>query len=178
MLFEDICRQYFPRWRTAHLWEVREEPRGQWVDAQGGTRYTTEAGWCDRAHRVIWTSRRDNVTLIHEICHAVRDDYHGKRFQTRLRQAAQQAEKLGDTALAAALCKEGEAYASGWALQPTATDMYERITDVVRDVPALSFEALVDYLAQDRGFTPPELMQRYRRLRPVYDQAKREWSKD
>jgi hypothetical protein len=174
MIFEDICRQYFPRWRTAHLWEVREGPRGQWVDAQGETRYTTEAGWCDRENRVIWRSRPDNGTLIHEICHAVRSDYHGKRFLTRLRQAAQQAEKLGDSALATALFKDADDCATG--PKPTAPVIYCTVEDLIDSRPERSYEEILDYLAEEFGSTPDELSQRYRRLRHVYDKAKRESS--
>ena len=37
---------------------------------------------------------------------------------------------------------------------------------------------MLDYLAPDLGYTPPELTQKYRRLRHVFDKAKRAWSHD
>ncbi len=113
MNFDDICRDYFPHWRNAHLWQVKEGNRAHWIDAQGEGTYSTEHGYCDIPQRIIWVADANNATLIHEICHAITGPYHGKRFQARMRQAAQQAERLGDMALAATLMKEAEGYEPG-----------------------------------------------------------------
>ena len=110
MNFEEICRDYFPRWHNAKHWKLQEGSRGQWVNTQEEIRDTTEAGYCDSAHRLIWVSDSSKVTLIHEICHAVTGPSHGKRFRTRLRQATQHAERLGEIALALTLSQEADRY--------------------------------------------------------------------
>jgi hypothetical protein len=173
--FEEICRTYFPRWHNAQHWKLQEGSRGQWVNAQGEIRYTTEQGYCDSAQRVIWVSDTSKVTLIHEICHAVTGPSHGKRFRARLRQAAQHAEQLAETALALALSQEADGYESEEGERITPTSIYNMLEDIVRDVPGMTYEQVVNGIAVDLGLTPAELHQRARRLHRVYETAQQEW---
>jgi hypothetical protein len=176
-MFAEICRDYFPRWRNAQHWELRQGSRGQWIGAQGERLYTTEQGYCDPANRIIWLSDTSTVTLIHEICHAVTSASHDKRFRTRLRKAAQHAERLGETTLAGALYKEADAYEDETAFTPTAAYVYDKVEEVVRGVPEIAFDAVVDFLAGDLSLTAPELCQQYRKLRRVYERAQKEWAR-
>ena len=129
-MFAEICRDYFPRWRNAVHWTVREGSRDQWVDDQGETRYTMEQGYCDSESCTIWVSNLNKATLIHEICHAVTGPGHGKRFWARMRQAAQRAEARGETDLAAQLQKKVETCATH-NVPTTASHVYRRVDEVV-----------------------------------------------
>jgi predicted metal-dependent hydrolase len=86
-----ICLAYFPRWRQAKAWTLREGPRGQWLDEAGTVRTTSEYGYCDPATRTLWVqsgAAQRLVTIIHECCHAVTTGRHGPRFRARLCRAA------------------------------------------------------------------------------------------
>ena len=84
MNVEGIRRDYFPRWRNAHLWKVVEGHAAQWVGAEGKLVTSNENGYCDPVRRTIWVSDDSDATLIHEICHAVAAPNHGKRWRLRM----------------------------------------------------------------------------------------------
>ena len=172
--FEEICRDYFPRWRNAKHWKLQEGSR-QWVNAHGEIIDNKAHGYCDIAQRVIWVADSRTVTLIHEICHAVTGPSHGKRFRARLRQAAQQAEQLSETALALALSQEADGYGPEEGERITPTSIYNMVEDIVHDVPGITFEEVVDGVAADLGLIPTELHRRARKLRHVYTTAQQEW---
>ena len=173
-MFDEVCRDYFPRWRGSIHWQVRVESRGQWVDAQGKMQYTTEAGYCDKDNRTILLKCPSKANLIHEICHAVAGLGHGKRFWTRMRKAVQRAEELGEAELAGELRQQADACESD--LVPnTAASVYRKADEVVSSVPEITFDALVEYLADEMGMTSTEVRQRYRRLQHVYETAQNEW---
>ncbi len=174
-MFAEICRDYFPRWRNAVHWQVRAGSRAQWVEAQGDTRDTTEQGYCDSEKRTIWLSDPSKATLIHQICHAITGSGHDTRFWARMRQATQRAEALGETDLAAQLRREVET-CEMYIVPTTASRVYRRVAEVVRNMPEISFSALVEYLAEEYGMTPHALCRRYLRLHQVYEAAKREWA--
>lgn len=174
MNFEGICQDYFPRWHNAKHWKLQEGSR-QWVNARGEIIYNKAQGYCDIRQRVIWVSNASTVTLIHEICHAVAAPSHGKRFRARLRQAAQHAERLGETALALALSQEADGYEPEEGERITPMSIYNMVEDIVHDVPGITFEEVVDGVAADLGFIPTELHRRARRLRHVYATAQQEW---
>src|SRR2546430_2468806 len=71
---------------------------------------------------------------------------HGKRFLARLRQAAQHAERLGETALALALSQDADRHEVKVRRTP-ATFFYNRVEDIVIEAPSLTFEQIVDSLA-------------------------------
>jgi hypothetical protein len=175
--FREICRDFFPRWRTSTGWTIVEGPHGQWVDAQGETHTTREHGYCDLTTKTIfinhgWSrSSEYQLIIIHEICHAVTSGSHDKRFCTPLRHAAQRARDLGDRTLSAKLLEEADAY------EHTALALgspYRRIPEIVRDNPGATFAQVLTYLAYEYSETAPALGARYPRLRAVYDRARRQ----
>src|SRR5437867_1252222 len=125
-----ICQTYFPRWRNATTWTLREGPRGHFV-SRGRRQTTSEMGFCDMSLKTIWVNcHRDQrtATLIHEVCHAVAGPGHGKRWCARIRAAGQQAARLGDAGLAAELIKEADSYADTPCV--TASEIYCRVEQV------------------------------------------------
>ncbi len=61
-LFADVRRNYFPRWDRAGRWAVRASaPPGR----------PTIRGYCDLDTRTIWIAHPDELTMIHEVVHAV-----------------------------------------------------------------------------------------------------------
>jgi hypothetical protein len=85
--FLAIKRLFFPRWDPTNLWRISQRSR------------RNVHGFCDRDRRVIEIAiphsdpdERDRL-LIHEICHAVADMGHGKKWQARMEQAARLADR-------------------------------------------------------------------------------------
>jgi hypothetical protein len=181
-LFQDMRRDYFPRWRNAAHWKIREGIREQWVGTDGETCFSTEAGYCDEETRTIWVnphaSRSLKVVLIHEICHAVAGKSHGQGFFNRMRKASERAAGLGDTELAAELQQHIEEYTSeGTSYWGSAPHVYTMVHDAIINTQqgaARSFDSLVDYLASELGMPPTRIRERYRKLRSVYESAHKE----
>ena len=171
--FRALCQVYFPRWRSATAWTLREGPRARCV-SQERPQTPSETGFCDTATKTIWIYCRPDAqteTLIHKMCHAVTGLSHDKRWRMRLRAAGLQAARQGDGALAAKLFGEANAYAEAPRL--TATAIYQRVQDVLMDSPATTYEGLVDYLAHAYALTGPELLARCPRLQHIYLQDRR-----
>jgi hypothetical protein len=106
--FDEIRRQFFPRWVQGGHWRVTFGYRSSERDA---------LGHCDLATKTIFVApflrnqpaaRRH--TLVHEVCHAVAGLGHGEKFCRRLRGAARRAEALGDLGLAWRLSEEAGQY--------------------------------------------------------------------
>jgi hypothetical protein len=96
--FEYIRKTFFSRWHPRKSWAIRKglPPEGLVPCTQA---------WCDRKKREIGIRRipRDRNSfysiLIHEMCHAVTNDYHGRMFQTEMLRASQKAEQIGNRVL-------------------------------------------------------------------------------
>jgi hypothetical protein len=161
---------------AATQWRIRSGARGEWQGADGRTRYTNEHGYCDPDTRTIWLGRQDKETLIHEICHAVAGGGHGKKFTSRLRQAAARARQLGDHELGSALMQEAEDYES--TPRTGAKEVYGRVSDVCMDSGSVTLGQLIDYLAYEYGATGPEIIARYPRLAEVYEVENRRWTRE
>jgi hypothetical protein len=147
------------------------------VDAQGDTHTTRESGYCDRTTKTIYINVGESASpdgrliIIHEICHAVTTGDHGTRFCARLRQSAQRAIALGNQPLHAQLLEEADSYeqAPHWHISPS-----RRIPEILCDNPEATWEQVLTYLADDCLKTVPELVERYPRLRAVYDRTRRQ----
>src|SRR5207244_858046 len=92
--FQEIKTLFFSRWDRQNLWRISTRSRRK------------VHGHCDPERRVIEIvihqsdpAERDKL-LIHEICHAVADMSHGKKWQDRMEKAARRADELGRDRLA------------------------------------------------------------------------------
>jgi len=170
--FEAICRDYFPRWRNASAWRLKEGPRAKWKDAAGVQRYTTESGYCDDATRTIWISvprsspLERKSTIIHECTHAVTGAGHGRLFCSRLRQAASRAAELGEDYLRKALTTEADMYSETPIIRRS--HVYSMVQDVLAEIPSASFNRVVQCIARELGVTDAEILKNYPRLRAIY----------
>jgi hypothetical protein len=174
--FEAVCALYFPRWRAAPTWTIREGPRAQWqVGTQ--TRTTTEMGYCDHATKTIWINARPvdhPLILIHEICHAICSGGHATLWQRRMGQAQARAVTQGDTALAEALAAEIAGYAADNALLMTAGTVYARVEEMLLDTPQATLDYIVEAIGGAFSMTPAEMLHRYARLPYWYARHRRE----
>jgi hypothetical protein len=173
--FRDLCAHYFPRWRAAAQWTIREGPRAQWHHGTG-MRSTSEQGYCDPANKIIYVQvrwRDLHATIIHEACHAIAGGAHGARWQRRLGQAQAVAAVRGDTLLAASLAADLTSYRLP-GLNVSAAVTYGRVEDLLLDVATATLDDVVQSLAYDYSMTPAEVLHRYRRLPYWYARYRRE----
>ena len=154
--FQRARLQFFPRWRAGACWSVRAYSRPG-----------TDGSYCDSDRRTIYCVGHWTPTLIHEICHAVAEAGHGKKWDARMRMAADDATRLGDAALAGHLRDEADFYKD--TPNTTAADVYRSLEDAVTD--GLDSEDAVRAVARDIGLQPRELVTKYKRASHVVDQA-------
>jgi hypothetical protein len=162
--FDYIRTTFFPRWDRAHKWTVGDKH----ADCQG-------YGYCDTEGKQIIVKpdspHGQDVTLIHEITHAVASIYHGKKWRRRMEKAAQKAESLRLRELADGIREECTDYRDK-CIKPTATMVYNQVEDAVRDKHGeRSFEKVVEFVADSNGMTSKTLLAKYKRLRKVYHNA-------
>jgi hypothetical protein len=169
--FATLCALYFPRWRAAATWTVREGPKATWTE--GTAQYgTTEQGYCDKDTRTIFIQNPVPAVLVHEICHAVTDGWHGVHFQRRLALAHQRAVALKDADLAAGLANDLRDCALP-GLPQSAPSVYGRVEDILLDAPAVTLDRIVTSFANDFALTPDEVLRRYPRLPYWYARHRR-----
>jgi hypothetical protein len=164
--FEYIRTTFFPRWDRAHEWTVGDNHPNC-----GGF------GYCDTEGKQIIVKPDSphgrDVTLIHEITHAVTSIYHGKKWQSRLFHAALKAEEIGRNDLADEIRKDYKGYSdSNRSFKPTAAIVYNQVEDAVLSAQGkLSFEEVIESVSNGNGMTSKMLLTKYKKLRVAYDEA-------
>lgn len=78
-LYKQTCDTYFPLWTP---WRFEYTPS-----------VSPHSGYCNSKKEIIYFSSLDPLLIIHEICHAVAHDTHGKKWQRRMLLAAKEAER-------------------------------------------------------------------------------------
>ena len=127
--FLAIKRQFFPRWDRNDQWRIT-------------TRSTRNVdGRCDVVRRIIATvaqyddAEKQDVLLIHEICHAVASTGYDKKWYARMGQAAARAAQLKRHRLAQLLREEVVDYQE----KPEGKDQaYQSIENMLWLIPSLT----------------------------------------
>jgi hypothetical protein len=106
--FQMIKREFFPGWDKKNQWRIRQDKK---FKRPGHAECRAELKTIrvnlhnlDNLHRNISEDDVDAL-IIHEICHAVVNSYHGRKFCNRLKEARQHAESIGRRDLAELLSK-------------------------------------------------------------------------
>jgi hypothetical protein len=167
-IFYNVRKEYFPRWDKINLWKVIDKVP---VD--------TLKGQCDIDKKLIRInlSRAQNntdieVTLCHEICHAVTDAFHGKKWESRYNRIADKAETNGRRELAQLIRSEINSYkTSGYRV--TAGIVSNRIEDIIMESPGMSFNDVIKYVADENGMASDDLLRRFpTALKKAYNETK------
>ena len=167
--FEDVKKTFFPRWDRKREWKVRS-PKN-----------LVPSGFCNTKRKIIAVQpcyEKDMLTLvlIHEICHAFGTG-HGSPWLLRMERAAERAKEIGRPKLAKAILKEIEGYRRSPIVR--AAHVYAAIEDAVCDLVYygqndLAYQTVVKRVGRDYGMTPKEFVEKFPRVKAVYDKALRE----
>jgi hypothetical protein len=163
--FKNVRETVFPQWDKKGEWKVRFDP-----DLRSD-------GFCDTEKKMISVKYfyedidQTIALLVHEICHSSAQG-HDKRFFTRVLKAADRAEKAGWLNAASLIRKEADPRT--YSEKVTASLIYKRIADCLRDVPDASYEKVITHLASDLGMHSEEMEKKYKKCREEYDKAYRE----
>src|SRR5262249_25280722 len=152
--FLQIKQLFFPRWDRQGRWRVSTRSKRR------------VHGHCDLERRVIEIvvqhsdhDERDRL-IIHEVCHAVAEMNHGKKWQDRMEKAAKKADALGRQRLAQLLREE----IVGYQQAPTSLEVvYNAIRDALTDCPDATFPQIKRWLANQHGLLLPEVCKTFRR---------------
>lgn len=163
--WQAVLATFFPTWKAGKQWRCTPQTR------------RTAHGYCNLERRVVEmglvSSDDDELDklLIHEICHATASVGHVKKWQNRMSHAAAKARKLGRHRLAQLLDEEVRNY------QESALTMdhaYQQVEDALTDNPDLTLAQIKQWLAKEYGLLIREVDKSFRRLRKVYDHARKD----
>lgn len=165
--FREIRRQFFRRWDPSEDWRIKmgsPDYSGSWI-----------LGYCARHTKTIYVKDRiiaaggDELKslVIHEICHAITSDTHGKTWIKCMERAAKRAKTLGLSSLADMLSQEIQD--SPDVGEVKTEEMYRYIEYCVALCPDATYETILKAVSSEYGIAVDEIERRYRRSRAVYD---------
>ena len=168
-IVENIRRTYFPRWDKLQQWCVKK--------VHGFPSF----GNCDQENKTI--SLQPNLNnklleelLIHEICHAVTNGNHGKKWKDRMLKASKVAKQIGQMDLSNELKEDVERYVKTEEFAPegfpTKSVISEAIEDMVCVNKDVSFGEVINVVAKNFGYYPEELLKDFKHCKSVYKNAK------
>ena len=126
------------------------------------------AGYCDRAHRIIYLERKDEKimlqTLTHEMAHVATNNYHGKKFHDEMHRLSKVGAPVAEHELAKDHPKSH--YLNKAWLQGMAEDLF-------LDLPELSTDQAISIVARTGlSFTVKEFVHRYPWARKIIADAR------
>lgn len=170
--FENVRTMFFPRWDRQGAWSVEEV-----CDLPA-------RGKCLRKDKTLLLRHafKDEDTLhcllIHEICHAVTDEYHTQRWLMRYRKAGEQAKRMGLHRLAALILEEAELYAHCESrIRADAKTVYGLIRRLVYANPYIPFRTVIRIIAASLACSPEEFLAKWKRSQEAFRRAVTECSK-
>ena len=158
-MYQDIRRTYFPKWDKKCEWKL------ELVEDLNGSQ-----GFCDTQNKTIYTLYINNLIIIHEICHAVTEQGHNKKWTTRTELAAKDAEKDGDSELATEIRNQLEAY--DMSPKITAKMVYNEVQDIAyMSSSDISYEDTIEFVRRNYGMSERDFLKKYKKTRQAYDEG-------
>lgn len=161
-----IRKTFFPRWDKEGQWIVKESEN------------LPSQGLCDLKKKAIFLQylpEKDNdlyEILIHEICHAVTDGGHGRKWLTRMLKASDIAKEIGYEQLSKLVHEQVEQYSDPEKyIRVGAREIYTLIEDWAFENPDLTYSKMIEAVAAHFGLYPKELEKAYKRCKIVYEKA-------
>ncbi len=159
-----IHKTFFPLWDQKGQWAIKEDYKllGQ--------------GLCSEDKKTIFlqfvSSKNDDLylLLIHEICHAVTNSSHGKKWFDRMLKASNRAKEIGLKNLSERLLNELVGYKEAPPIN--AKYVYGTIEDwVIQSETLVPYKPLIEALSKDLGCTKGDLTKKYTLTKRAYQKA-------
>ena len=163
--FRYVHRTFFPKWRKADEWTVKEDPSLPYY------------GRCDDGSRTIFVQStpeeddRLHLILIHEICHAITREPHTTKWRDRFKQAGDTAKEIGRQELADLIYDEARRSAANQK-PPRLNErlIYSTIEDVILADSNVSFDEAIEAVARLWGITLEDVRQ-FKACKSVYQET-------
>jgi hypothetical protein len=167
--FQQVRATFFPRWDRSASWKCRA-----FRDLHGA------GGECNTDSKTVRsavTVGDPTLVLIHEICHAVGGNGHGKKWQSRMEKAATRAQDVGRPELAMQIRKEIREYQE--TPLTTDADIYNQIDDVLSAAPETSMTQVADEIRRTFGVSMSRkaFLFKYRRFKNEFAEKQRYWNR-
>jgi len=161
-----IRETFFPRWDKRNEWVIKkDENLPSFGSCSNRKSKTISLRYIDEDENNFY------CLLIHEICHAVTNDNHGKKWKERVLKASDKAKSIGRLKLTELLKIEVKEYGPGKTIG-SIKQIYEGFEDYVIDYPhILPYDQIIEKFAKSWGLYSDELEQMCKRIRKVYEQA-------
>lgn len=165
--FKYIKRVFFPRWDYNKQWVVKEEP------------CLFVMGVCNSKTKIIYlkhfyANNPDSICLlIHEICHAVTNKNHAKKWVTRMQKAAATSQRIGNKKLEENILKE-----IAWYSEPedeclTTSDLvYKNLYDIALRNSGMSCEDCIHKVAVGFGMDDEDFKKSFKKYGDYYNKGK------
>jgi len=171
--FEFVRSTFFARWDTDRQWKIKYAPR------------LPSDGRADPDTKIIFLVSVPKeldllyLILIHEICHAVTQSGHSKKWIRRLGTVRDKAKELGMLSLSEKLQEEINLYANPTGMMSlTAANVYRSIRDYVMvaviEERSHGYEKIIKAVAKGYGLYPYEMEQLFKKCREAYEKAVKE----
>ncbi|MCX6682148.1 MAG: hypothetical protein NTY71_04090 [Methanoregula sp.] len=173
-MYKAICKTYFPLWSP---WEYRYNP--SWGNS----------GYCNYRQKLIFFGSINPTLVIHEICHAVTKESHGKRWQARMKKASIMAKKQENPDLSTeiindiSLClKDNEKMGLVIAKRMMYDQIENAINELYLQIDEIGITHIVDHILSENGIKKewdmPLYNKTFRRGMVVAEKALKERMRD
>lgn len=182
--FQRIKREFFPRWDKNNQWRIRQDKRYKrpgYAECQA-ERKTIKVNLykLDNLNRNISEDDVDQL-IIHEICHAVVNQYHGPNFYKRIKEVRLHAESIGRRSLAELILKDEDRSRNrliGKNLHASICEqIYDWTSQTTTEGKDISYGDMMRIVAEDFFFNLKEFQQlrgyKVGTFRKMYEQGRR-----
>lgn len=182
--FQRIKKEFFQSWDKKNQWRIRQDKRYKrpgYAECQA-ERKTIKVNLhnLDNLHRKISEDDVDQL-IIHEICHAVVNRYHGPNFLKQLKEARLHAESIGRRSLAELLLRDEDSCRNGLIGRTLHASICEQIYDwtsqTTTEGKAIPYGEMMRVVAEDFSFNMKEFQQlrgyKVGTFKKMYEQGRR-----
>jgi hypothetical protein len=175
-IYQDLKNTYFPGWDQGNAWRIRA--RNRLSDPFAEAICDIDKKTIDIIPQCFLTVDHLQLTIIHEICHAVlpKRNHASKLFHRKLFKAAEHARELGQQSLSEGLFKDVRMCQAVAEYEISKRDVLDQIEQLLKqDMKPL--KVVIETAANDWGLDSDQLLKKYPTLMKDIRKMKRDIAK-